>query len=260
MQMSPSQQTQSRGWLKALSLPAFASGRSRSRCLCTPRSSPPSMKVRVCCYLLSVLFSPPYQFSVFNKVVMSSMFMFSRKRRFCLLGHTPFCHYRYFILSGFLSGSAGNSHSSTQMNSYSDSGYQDVSSGYLSGQNMSKAELRMQHSYPGAVVRNTRAEGQAAAQVQPILYYCCWACEFLADLLNQFLWIKTVWMFKMFWAKRLRNIQYGACLPKRHWHCYPQRGGGGGINMAHSKVRVLMNWFYVHCVLHNIEATSKVNL
>ncbi|CAG09331.1 unnamed protein product, partial [Tetraodon nigroviridis] len=62
-------------------------------------------------------------------------------------------------------GSAGNSHSPTQMNSYSDSGYQDVSSGYLSGQNMSKAELRMQHSYPGAVVRNTRAEGQAAAQI-----------------------------------------------------------------------------------------------
>lgn len=57
------------------------------------------------------------------------------------------------------------------MNSYSDSGYQDVSSGYLSGQNMSKAELRMQHSYPGAVVRIARAEGQAAAQVQPILYY-----------------------------------------------------------------------------------------
>lgn len=55
------------------------------------------------------------------------------------------------------------------MNSYSDSGYQDASSGFLSGQNMSKAELRMQHSYPGAVVRSARAEGQAAAQVQPVL-------------------------------------------------------------------------------------------
>lgn len=76
----------------------------------------------------------------------------------------PFCH--YFILSGFLSGSVGNSHSSPQMNSYSDSGYQDTNSNYLSGQNMSKAELRMQHSFPGAVVRNARAEGQAAAQVQ----------------------------------------------------------------------------------------------
>ncbi|XP_003961987.2 plakophilin-4 isoform X4 [Takifugu rubripes] len=64
--------------------------------------------------------------------------------------------------------SGGNSHSSTQMNSHSDSGYQDANSGYLSGQNMSKAELRMQHSFPGAVVRNTRAEGQAAAQVSAV--------------------------------------------------------------------------------------------
>lgn len=72
-------------------------------------------------------------------------------------------------LSFSLSGSGGNSHSSTQMNSYSDSGYQDTSSGYLSSQNMGKAELRMQHSFPGVctgtLVRNTRAEGQASAQV-----------------------------------------------------------------------------------------------
>lgn len=142
------------------------------------------MKVRVCYCLLSVFFSPPYQFSLLNKVVMSSMFMFTR-RRLSSLGHASFC--LYFILSGFLSGSAGNSHSSTQMNSYSDSGYQDASSGYLSGQNMSKAELRMQHSFPGAVARNARAEGQAAAQVQPTLYYCCWGREFLTDLLNPFL-------------------------------------------------------------------------
>uniref|UniRef100_A0A672I7A2 Plakophilin 4 n=1 Tax=Salarias fasciatus TaxID=181472 RepID=A0A672I7A2_SALFA len=64
-------------------------------------------------------------------------------------------------------GSAGNSCSSTQMNSYSDSGYQDASSGYLSSQNLGKSELRMQHSFPGAgtgtLVRSARAEGQVHA-------------------------------------------------------------------------------------------------
>uniref|UniRef100_A0A4W6FQR3 Plakophilin 4 n=1 Tax=Lates calcarifer TaxID=8187 RepID=A0A4W6FQR3_LATCA len=64
-------------------------------------------------------------------------------------------------------GSAGNSRSSTQMNSYSDSGYQDASSGYLSSQNLGKAELRMQHSFPGAgsgtLMRNAKAEGQVPA-------------------------------------------------------------------------------------------------
>ncbi|XP_075896455.1 plakophilin-4-like isoform X6 [Nelusetta ayraudi] len=64
--------------------------------------------------------------------------------------------------------SAGNSHSSAQMNSYSDSGYQDASSGYHSSQNMGKAELRIQHSFPGACTgtlgRSARAEGQASAQ------------------------------------------------------------------------------------------------
>ncbi|XP_073329370.1 plakophilin-4-like isoform X2 [Pagrus major] len=68
--------------------------------------------------------------------------------------------------------SAGNSRSSTQMNSYSDSGYQDASSGYHSSQNLGKAELRMQHSFPGAgtgtLVRNARAEGQASAQVPAV--------------------------------------------------------------------------------------------
>uniref|UniRef100_A0A7N8X2N5 Plakophilin 4 n=1 Tax=Mastacembelus armatus TaxID=205130 RepID=A0A7N8X2N5_9TELE len=64
--------------------------------------------------------------------------------------------------------STGNSHSSTQMNSYSDSGYQDASSGYLSSQNVGgKAELRMQHSFPGTgtgtLMRNARAEGQVSA-------------------------------------------------------------------------------------------------
>uniref|UniRef100_A0A8C3FZW6 Plakophilin 4 n=1 Tax=Cyclopterus lumpus TaxID=8103 RepID=A0A8C3FZW6_CYCLU len=61
---------------------------------------------------------------------------------------------------------AGNLRSSNHMNSYSDSGYQDASS-----QNLGKAELRMQHSFPGAgtgtLGRNTRAEGQASAQVLP---------------------------------------------------------------------------------------------
>lgn len=57
------------------------------------------------------------------------------------------------------------------MNSYSDSGYQDASSGYHSSQNAGKAELRMQHSFPGAGTganRSARAEGQASAQVPPV--------------------------------------------------------------------------------------------
>lgn len=63
------------------------------------------------------------------------------------------------------------------MNSYSDSGYQDASSGYLSSQNLGKAELRMQHSFPGTgtLVKNARAEGQASAQVLPAtarITYC----------------------------------------------------------------------------------------
>lgn len=68
--------------------------------------------------------------------------------------------------------SGGNSRSSTQMNSYSDSGYQDASSGYLSSQHQGKAELRMQHSFPGASTgtlgRNTRAEGQTSAQAPAV--------------------------------------------------------------------------------------------
>ncbi|XP_037343835.2 plakophilin-4 isoform X6 [Pungitius pungitius] len=68
--------------------------------------------------------------------------------------------------------STGNSRSSNQMNSYSDSGYQDAGSGYVSSQNLGKAELRMQHSFPGAgtgtLGRNTRAEGQASAQVAAV--------------------------------------------------------------------------------------------
>ncbi|XP_063070100.1 plakophilin-4-like isoform X2 [Engraulis encrasicolus] len=72
--------------------------------------------------------------------------------------------------------STGNSRSSTQMNSYSDSGYQDASSNYYSSQQqLAKAELRMQHSFPGTsatvagsstLMRNARAEGQASTQTQ----------------------------------------------------------------------------------------------
>lgn len=82
--------------------------------------------------------------------------------------------YFVFVFLFFKSLSGGHSHSSTQMNSYSDSGYQDASSGYHSSQNVGKAELRMQHSFPGActgtLVRNARAEGQASAQVLPRLH------------------------------------------------------------------------------------------
>ncbi|XP_052004207.1 plakophilin-4-like isoform X2 [Xyrauchen texanus] len=57
-------------------------------------------------------------------------------------------------------GSVGNSRSSTQMNSYSDSGYQDAGSYYSS---------QTQGKFPGsggnsALQRNSRAEGQAAGQ------------------------------------------------------------------------------------------------
>uniref|UniRef100_A0A8C9VEJ3 Plakophilin 4 n=1 Tax=Scleropages formosus TaxID=113540 RepID=A0A8C9VEJ3_SCLFO len=64
-------------------------------------------------------------------------------------------------------GSAGNSRSSTQMNSYSDSGYQEAGS-YYSCQNLGKSDLRPQLSYQGpsgvgaaTLARNARAEGQA---------------------------------------------------------------------------------------------------
>ncbi len=96
-----------------------------------------------------------------------------------LLSVSAFHFYRLFM-SLSPPGSAGNSRSSTQMNSYSDSGYQEASGGYLGSQSLGKAELRMQHSFPGAgtgtLVRNARAEGQASAQVQPapaLTRYCC---------------------------------------------------------------------------------------
>ncbi|XP_043930691.1 plakophilin-4 isoform X3 [Protopterus annectens] len=50
-------------------------------------------------------------------------------------------------------GSLGNSRSSTQMNSYTDSGYQEAGS-YYSSQNMGKPEFRHQHSYPGNIGSN----------------------------------------------------------------------------------------------------------
>ncbi|XP_064306972.1 plakophilin-4 isoform X5 [Phalacrocorax carbo] len=64
-------------------------------------------------------------------------------------------------------GSVGNSRSSTQMNSYSDSGYQEVSS-FHNSQNLSKSENRQQHSLVGAannnLARSSRAEGQTSVQ------------------------------------------------------------------------------------------------
>ncbi|NWW45471.1 PKP4 protein, partial [Pedionomus torquatus] len=65
--------------------------------------------------------------------------------------------------------SVGNSRSSTQMNSYSDSGYQEVSS-FHNSQNLSKSENRQQHSLTGTannhLGRSSRAEGQTS--VQPV--------------------------------------------------------------------------------------------
>ncbi|KAM6131616.1 plakophilin-4 isoform 7-T7 [Phoenicopterus ruber ruber] len=64
-------------------------------------------------------------------------------------------------------GSVGNSRSSTQMNSYSDSGYQEVSS-FHNSQNLRKSENRQQHSLIGTannhLVRSSRAEGQTSVQ------------------------------------------------------------------------------------------------
>ncbi|XP_068101833.1 plakophilin-4 isoform X3 [Hyperolius riggenbachi] len=63
-------------------------------------------------------------------------------------------------------GSLGNSRSSTQMNSYSDSGYQEA--GTFPNHNAVKPELRQQHSFAGTtgnhIVRSSRAEGQALVQ------------------------------------------------------------------------------------------------
>ncbi|XP_072468146.1 plakophilin-4 isoform X4 [Notamacropus eugenii] len=64
-------------------------------------------------------------------------------------------------------GSLGNSRSSTQMNSYSDSGYQEPGS-FHNNQNLVKADNRQQHSFLGSsnnhLVRNSRAEGQTLVQ------------------------------------------------------------------------------------------------
>ncbi|XP_042539334.1 plakophilin-4 isoform X3 [Dipodomys spectabilis] len=64
-------------------------------------------------------------------------------------------------------GSLGNSRSSTQMNSYSDSGYQEAGS-FHNNQTLSKADNRQQHSFIGStnnhLVRNSRAEGQTLVQ------------------------------------------------------------------------------------------------
>ncbi|XP_012931755.1 plakophilin-4 isoform X2 [Heterocephalus glaber] len=64
-------------------------------------------------------------------------------------------------------GSLGNSRSSTQMNSYSDSGYQEAGS-FHNNQNVSKTDNRQQHSFIGSttnhLVRSSRAEGQTLVQ------------------------------------------------------------------------------------------------
>ncbi|EMP38739.1 Plakophilin-4 [Chelonia mydas] len=71
------------------------------------------------------------------------------------------------IMSAGRVRSVGNSRSSTQMNSYSDSGYQEVSS-FHNSQNLGKSENRQQHSLTGTtsnhLVRNSRAEGQTLVQ------------------------------------------------------------------------------------------------
>ncbi|XP_013374165.1 PREDICTED: plakophilin-4 isoform X3 [Chinchilla lanigera] len=63
--------------------------------------------------------------------------------------------------------SLGNSRSSTQMNSYSDSGYQEAGS-FHNNQNVSKTDNRQQHSFIGSannhLVRSSRAEGQTLVQ------------------------------------------------------------------------------------------------
>ncbi|XP_043847401.1 plakophilin-4 isoform X6 [Dromiciops gliroides] len=63
--------------------------------------------------------------------------------------------------------SLGNSRSSTQMNSYSDSGYQEPGS-FHNSQNLGKADNRQPHSFLGSsnshLVRNSRAEGQTLVQ------------------------------------------------------------------------------------------------
>uniref|UniRef100_A0A7N4PBT4 Plakophilin 4 n=1 Tax=Sarcophilus harrisii TaxID=9305 RepID=A0A7N4PBT4_SARHA len=71
-------------------------------------------------------------------------------------------------------GSLGNSRSSTQMNSYSDSGYQEPGS-FHNSQNLGKADNRQQHSFLGSsnnhLVRNSRAEGQTLVQF-PSFHNC----------------------------------------------------------------------------------------
>lgn len=205
--MPPPQGTPSLVWLTAPCRPATALGLSQSRCLCTPRTSPPSMKVRIstglslsslllqsCCStsIVTILIFDIFVVTIkqmipmiYGSTSLTHQLSVSCRGHLCpspvpLTNHSPV----RFISSDFfchsLSGSVGNSRNSTQMNSYTDSGYQDASSGYLSNQNVGKGELRMQHSFPGAstgtLMRNARAEGQTSAQVLPAYAhttYCC---------------------------------------------------------------------------------------
>lgn len=91
----------------------------------------------------------------------------------------------FYSYVGFIStGSVGNSRSSTQMNSYSDSGYQEVSS-FHNSQNLNKSENRQQHSLIGTtnnhLVRSSRAEGQTSVQVHLkyyTLFFVYFACVY----------------------------------------------------------------------------------
>lgn len=88
--------------------------------------------------------------------------------------HSFFPFFSYFPLSG----SAANSRSSTQMNSYSDSGYQEVSGYYSNLVTPRRSEGRSQStssapSFSPSLAMGSRAEGQALAQVSVIFINVC---------------------------------------------------------------------------------------
>lgn len=82
----------------------------------------------------------------------------------------------YSNLGFIFTGSVGNSRSSTQMNSYSDSGYQEIGS-FHNSQNLNKSDIRQQHSLGGPsnnhVMRSSRAEGQTSVQVLWAVHCTC---------------------------------------------------------------------------------------
>lgn len=87
------------------------------------------------------------------------------------------------------------------MNSYSDSGYQEVGS-FHNSQNPGKGENRQQHSFAGAnnnhLVRSSRAEGQALVQVQ-----CLFSFSIpLADHLRIVMFCRYAKRYSVFCKKR----------------------------------------------------------